>query len=34
MLRRELITAFHLRQEHTIILRPTCKEVVTRGDDY
>ncbi|KAG0667479.1 Methionine aminopeptidase 2 [Rhodotorula mucilaginosa] len=20
--------------EHTIILRPTCKEVVTRGDDY
>ena len=24
---------FHL-QEHTIILRPTCKEVVSRGDDY
>lgn len=20
--------------EHTIMLRPTCKEVVTRGDDY
>ncbi|ROT68046.1 hypothetical protein C7M84_013825 [Penaeus vannamei] len=20
--------------EHTIVLRPTCKEVVTRGDDY
>lgn len=20
--------------EHTILLRPTCKEVVTRGDDY
>lgn len=20
--------------EHTIILRPTCKEVVSRGDDY
>jgi len=20
--------------EHTLILRPTCKEVVTRGDDY
>ena len=20
--------------EHTVILRPTCKEVVTRGDDY
>jgi hypothetical protein len=34
MLRRELITAFPLQQEHTIILRPTCKEVVTRGDDY
>lgn len=21
-------------QEHTILLRPTCKEVVSRGDDY
>jgi methionyl aminopeptidase len=20
--------------EHTILLRPTCKEVLTRGDDY
>lgn len=20
--------------EHTIILRPTCKEIVSRGDDY
>ena len=20
--------------EHTILLRPTCKEVVSRGDDY
>ena len=20
--------------EHTIMLRPTCKEVLTRGDDY
>jgi methionyl aminopeptidase len=20
--------------EHTILLRPTCKEVITRGDDY
>jgi methionyl aminopeptidase len=20
--------------EHTIMLRPTCKEVVSRGDDY
>jgi methionyl aminopeptidase len=20
--------------EHTILLRPTCKEIVTRGDDY
>ena len=21
-------------QEHTILLRPTCKEIVSRGDDY
>lgn len=21
-------------QEHTILLRPTCKEVVSRGEDY
>ena len=20
--------------EHTLIMRPTCKEVVSRGDDY
>ena len=20
--------------EHTIIMRPTCKEIVSRGDDY
>ncbi len=20
--------------EHTIVLRPTCKEVISRGDDY
>jgi methionine aminopeptidase len=20
--------------EHTILLRPTCKEVISRGDDY
>jgi len=20
--------------EHTILLRPTCKEIVSRGDDY
>jgi len=20
--------------EHTVLLRPTCKEVVSRGDDY
>lgn len=20
--------------EHTILMRPTCKEVVSRGDDY
>ncbi len=20
--------------EHTILLRPTCKEILTRGDDY
>lgn len=22
------------QMEHTILLRPTCKEVVSRGDDY
>lgn len=25
---------FFLNQEHTILLRPTAKEVVSRGDDY
>lgn len=27
-------TAAADNQEHTILLRPTCKEVVSRGDDY
>lgn len=22
------------RKEHTILIRPTCKEVISRGDDY
>ena len=22
------------QMEHTIVLRPTCKEVISRGDDY
>lgn len=26
--------SFTSQMEHTVILRPTCKEVVTRGDDY
>ena len=26
--------SFTAQYEHTIILRPTCKEVVSRGDDY
>ncbi|BFZ10600.1 hypothetical protein BsWGS_13638 [Bradybaena similaris] len=26
--------SYTAQYEHTIILRPTCKEVVTRGDDY
>ena len=25
---------FTAQYEHTILLRPTCKEVLTRGDDY
>jgi methionyl aminopeptidase len=29
-----LTPSLRLTQEHTIILRPTCKEVVSRGDDY
>jgi len=28
------LTELSLSQEHTIILRPNCKEIVTRGDDY
>ena len=29
------ITGCYVAQyEHTILLRPTCKEVLTRGDDY
>ena len=26
--------SFVAQYEHTILLRPTCKEVLTRGDDY
>ncbi|KAF0313219.1 Methionine aminopeptidase 2 [Amphibalanus amphitrite] len=26
--------SYTAQYEHTIVLRPTCKEVVTRGDDY
>jgi methionyl aminopeptidase len=26
--------SFTAQYEHTILLRPTCKEVVSRGDDY
>ena len=29
------VTGSYVAQyEHTILLRPTCKEVLTRGDDY
>ena len=27
-------TCYTAQYEHTILLRPTCKEVVTRGEDY
>ena len=26
--------SYTAQYEHTIVLRPTCKEVVSRGDDY
>ena len=26
--------SYTAQYEHTILLRPTCKEVLTRGDDY
>ena len=26
--------AYTAQYEHTILLRPTCKEVLSRGDDY
>ena len=26
--------SYTAQYEHTIIMRPTCKEVVSRGDDY
>jgi methionyl aminopeptidase len=26
--------SYTAQYEHTIILRPTCKEIVSRGDDY
>jgi methionyl aminopeptidase len=29
------VTGSYVAQfEHTILLRPTCKEVLSRGDDY
>jgi methionyl aminopeptidase len=28
------IGCFTAQFEHTILLRPTCKEVITRGEDY
>ena len=30
----EVKGAFTSQMEHTVLLRPTCKEVVSRGDDY
>ena len=30
----EDVGAYVAQYEHTIILRPTCKEVVSRGEDY
>ncbi|MCL4141784.1 UNVERIFIED_CONTAM: hypothetical protein GTU68_035455, partial [Idotea baltica] len=30
----DIKTSYTAQFEHTIVLRPTCKEVVTRGDDY
>jgi methionyl aminopeptidase len=26
--------SYTAQYEHTIILRPTCKEILSRGDDY
>jgi methionyl aminopeptidase len=26
--------SYTAQYEHTILLRPTCKEVISRGDDY
>ena len=26
--------SFTAQYEHTLILRPTCKEVLSKGDDY
>jgi methionyl aminopeptidase len=30
----EIKGAFTSQMEHTLLLRPTCKEIVSRGDDY
>jgi len=30
----EVHGAYTAQYEHTLILRPTCKEIVSRGDDY
>ena len=29
-----LISEADSLKEHTILIRPTCKEVISRGDDY
>jgi hypothetical protein len=31
---RQRVKAMLIVQEHTILIRPTCKEIVSRGDDY
>ena len=30
----DTVGCFTAQYEHDILLRPTCKEVITRGDDY
>ena len=30
----DVMGSYTAQYEHTILLRPTCKEVLTRGDDY
>ena len=31
---QERFLTIFVPQEHTILLRPTCKEIVSRGDDF